>query len=130
MNIFQLVGISVVGAVFSVILRRYRPEFAMFTAMATGLILLTCMLGALDKVFSMVDEMVRNTGVDRKYFVVLIKIIGVSYIAEISGEICRDAGEGAIAAKIEMVGKMFIMLLAMPIIKTFLEVCIDAISML
>lgn len=130
MNIFQLVGIAVVGAVFSVILRRYRPEFAMFTAMATGLILLTYMLGALDKVFSMVDEMVRNTGVDRKYFVVLIKIIGVSYIAEISGEICRDAGEGAIAAKIEMVGKMFIMLLAMPIIKTFLEVCIDAISML
>lgn len=130
MNIFQLVGIAVVGAVFSVILRRYRPEFAMFTAMATGLILLAYMLGALDKVFSMVDEMVRNTGVDRKYFVVLIKIIGVSYIAEISGEICRDAGEGAIAAKIEMVGKMFIMLLAMPIIKTFLEVCIDAISML
>ncbi|MBP3359482.1 MAG: stage III sporulation protein AD [Clostridia bacterium] len=130
MNIFQLVGIAVVGAVFSVILRRYRPEFAMFTAMATGIILLTYMLGALDKVFSMVDEMVRNTGVDSKYFVVLIKIIGVSYIAEISGEICRDAGEGAIAAKIEMVGKMFIMLLAMPIIKTFLEVCIDAISML
>ena len=51
-------------------------------------------------------------------------------MAEISSELCRDAGENAIAVKIEMAGKIIIMLIAMPVIKGFLEVCIDAINML
>ncbi len=130
MNIFQIVGIAVTGAVFSVMLKGYKPEFAIFVGIATGMLLIAYAVSARGSVFDMIREIVDMSGVDEKYFSLLLKIIGVAYITEFSSEICRDAGQGAISAKLEMIGKLFIMFLSMPIIKSFLEVCIGAVNLL
>lgn len=130
MDIFQLIGIGLAGAVTAVILKQTRPEFALAVTLATGGVLLCFIITGLGTVAREIQEVVELGGIDNKYFTALIKIIGVSYITEIASELCRDAGAGAIAVKLEMVGKVFIMILSLPIIKGFLEVCINAIHML
>lgn len=55
------------------------------------------------------------------YLQILLKVMGIAYIAEFGAQICRDAGEGTIAGKIEFAGKIFIVILAVPLISQVLE---------
>jgi stage III sporulation protein AD len=55
------------------------------------------------------------------YFTSVLKITGIAYISEFGAEICRDAGEGAIASKIEMAGKVIIIALAIPVITSLID---------
>ena len=59
------------------------------------------------------------------YFSAVLKITGIAYIAEFGAEICKDAGEGAIASKIELAGKVIIVMLAAPIITSLLDLIIE-----
>ncbi len=130
MDIFQLVGIAVSGAMFSVIIKAYRPELAICVALTTACVLMFFAVGALGNITEQIITIMDRSGLDRKYFSAILKIIGISYMTELGSEICKDAGQSAIALKLEMVGKIMILLLSMPIIDGFLEVCISAISML
>lgn len=130
MDIFRIIGIGMLGAVLSVILKAYKPELAVCSALITALVLLVYLMQAMESITVMIREIMDKSGLDNKYFSALIKIIGISYLTQLSSEICKDAGQGAIALKLEMIGKVFVMLLSMPIIQGFLEVCINAISML
>ena len=130
MDIIKLSAVGIIGALAAVMLKKANPQLAMLTAMATGLVLLMYALGTFGAVIEEIGEITDSCGIDRKYFNILLKIIAASYICEISGELCRDAGEGAIAVKIDMIGRLFIMLMSMPLIKGFLEVCINAINLL
>ena len=129
MDIIKISGIALSGALFSIIIRKERPELAVVTAIVTGVILTGYVLGTLGQVIEMIEEIITVSGVDIKYFTVLIKIIAVAYICEITSELCRDSGENSIAVKVEMIGKIFIMFMSMPLIKNFLEVCINAVNM-
>jgi len=129
MDIIKISGIALAGALFSVIIKKERPELAVMTAIVTGVILTGYVLGTLGQVIEMIKEIITVSGVDIKYFTVLIKIIAIAYICEITSELCRDSGENSIAVKVEMIGKIFIMFMSMPLIKNFLEVCINAVNM-
>lgn len=130
MDMFQISALGITGTLLSVILKKYRPEFSVLCGIVTGLLIFSHVAGYFREIFSLTEEMILSAGVSNKYFTVLVKITAVACVSEISSELCRDAGENAIAVKIEMAGKIIIMLIAMPVIKGFLEVCIDAINML
>lgn len=130
MDIFQLIGIGITGAIMSVLLKNYRPEIAICVVLVTGIILAVYVMGMFHNVIITIESFFENCGLDQKYFELIIKIIGISYITEIGSEICKSAGEGAIALKIEIAGKLFILLLSLPIISSFLEVCTNAINLL
>ena len=129
MDIIKLSGIAVTGAVISITLKKSRPEISILVSITTGIIILYSVLNVLGDVMSGITEIIEASGIDMKYFTVISKIIATAYICEITGEICRDSGEGAIAAKIEMAGKLIIMTMSLPLVKSFLEVCINAVSM-
>ena len=130
MDIIQISALGITGTLLSVILKKYRPEFSVLCGIVTGMIIFSQVVGYFREIFSLTGEMISAAGVSNRYFTVLVKITSVACIAEIASELCRDAGENAIAVKIEMAGKIIIMLIAMPVIKGFLEVCINAINML
>ncbi|HBI03894.1 MAG TPA: stage III sporulation protein AD, partial [Paenibacillaceae bacterium] len=55
------------------------------------------------------------------YLDTILKIIGIAYIAEFGAQVTRDAGQGAIASKIELAGKVLIMVMAIPILSLIVE---------
>jgi len=121
MEIVQIIGIGLVSTVIMIILRKQRPEIAVLAGIAAGALMFLLIAAKLSAVVDLLEEYAARADIRPMYFSAVLKITGIAYIAEFGAEICRDAGEGAIAAKIELAGKVIIVALAIPIIASLLD---------
>ncbi|HEX6988330.1 MAG TPA: stage III sporulation protein AD [Bacillota bacterium] len=115
MDIVQIVVAALLAAVILVLVRQARPELAVPLSLVVGALLLLFVLARIGAVVRLVEDLVARADVEFQYVSALLKIIGIAYLTEFGAQICRDAGEGALAAKVELAGKVFILLLAIPI---------------
>ncbi|MCX7747495.1 MAG: stage III sporulation protein AD [Clostridia bacterium] len=127
MEILQIVGLGLVAAVIIVILRQQRPEIAVQVSIITGIIIFLLVASKISAVLELLNGYTKKVNIDLSYITILLKVIGIAYIAEFGAEVCRDAGEGAIASKIELAGKVIIVVLAVPIITSLLDLIIKTI---
>jgi len=114
MRIVTIVGIAILGTSMALTVRPVRPELSMVIGIVTGFAIL---LGALDELTGLVEtvrSMAETYGISASYLGVLLKIIGIAYIAHFGVQLCRDAGEGASAAKVELAGRVLILSAALP----------------
>lgn len=123
-EIMNIVGFALVVTVFAVLLREGRPEMALLLALGFGVLIFIMVLGKMGAIINLFRDLTHKAQVDELYLITLLKIVGIAYIAEFGAQICRDAGEGTIASKIEMAGKILILLLALPIFTAVLEVVV------
>ena len=128
MEILQIVSIGIIATLLAMILRQQKPELGIFISIAAGLLIFFLILGKLSGVVDILYKMVQKSQVDTIYISILLKIIGIAYLTEFGANICRDAGESAIASKIELGGKVIIMVMALPILVGLMEVILKIIS--
>lgn len=121
MEILQIVAVGLIATVLIVVVKSQRPELAVLLGVAAGAILFLMVLGKISAVISIVKDLANKAGINMVYLSIILKIVGVAYIAEFGAQICRDAGEGAIATKIEFAAKILILVLAMPIVIAVLQ---------
>lgn len=121
MEIVQIVGLALVTAVLLVVVRQQRPEMGLLLSLAAGALIFLFVLDKVSSVVALLEELAAAARVDRLYLTTLLKIIGVSYLAEFGAQVCRDAGEQAVAARVELAAKVLIVVLAMPIVVAVLE---------
>ena len=122
MNIIAFVGAGIIGAVLSVVLRQYKPEFSIYITLSTGMLMLGAAVTAVKPVIETVSGYLQIADPDTSYADVLIKSLAVCYITQMASDSCADAGEKSIAAKIELAGKFAIVLLALPVFDRLMEV--------
>ncbi len=122
MEIFKIAGIGIAAAVFAVFLKGWKPELAIQISLIATVIILVTVLPYLKVVVELIKDISEQAGIEYRYINIVFKVIGIAYIAQFASELCRDAGESAIASKIEVGGKIIIMTLSMPIIYSLLEV--------
>ncbi len=122
MTIFKIVGISLAAVTVVLVLRAYRPELAVQAAVAAGVVLLLIAITELSGVMAMIDQIVAKYGLNSEHIKVVIKVIGIAYLAQFAAQTCRDAGEGAIASKVELVGRVLIVTVAIPVVISILDV--------
>ena len=115
MDIFKIVGLGIVSALLCVLLKNSRPEISVILSLAATIIILFYILPFLKQVFEALNGISEFVGIDSEYITPVFKVIGIAYITQIGGDLCRDAGESAIAAKLELAGKIAIVSLALPI---------------
>lgn len=116
MHILQLVGIGLTATILVTVLRPQAPQFAMLIAMLAGIILLTIVVRNMQSVISTLSGLALAAKVDHNFLATILKIIGIAYIVEFAAQVARDAQEGALAGKIELAGKVGIVVLAIPIV--------------
>ncbi len=121
MNIAALVGVGLVAAVLSIVIKQYKPELGIFISLFAGIIILSAILGVLKPAIDTILELVGMAGLDESYGNVLIKALAVCYVTQIAADSCRDAGEGAIAGKVEMAGKAAIIVISLPMFKALVN---------
>lgn len=125
MEIIQIVAIGIVSTILIVLLRQSnRSEFALLVSLVTGIAIFSMILSKLKYVIETLNSLAINANVEITYFSTILKIIGIAYIVEFGAQISRDAGEDAIASKIELGGKVVMMVLAMPILLTLMDLII------
>jgi stage III sporulation protein AD len=122
MNIMQIVAIGLTAAALALIVKQYRPDIALMISLAAGALLFIMVLGNIKAVASTVDNLAQKANLDSIYLTTVLKVIGIAYISEFGAQICKDSGEGAIASKIELGGKILVMILALPILTALMEV--------
>lgn len=120
-DIVQIVSFALVATVLVVLLREHRPVLAMQLSIVVGVVIFLRLLNYLSAVFTALTDMTAGAGVSMVYLNTLLKIIGIAYIAEFGAQICRDAGESATAGKVEFAGKLFILVMALPLITAVLD---------
>jgi len=125
MIILKIVGISILASIFILIIKQQKPEIAFMLSLVTGLMILLIILRQVGEIINLLRNLAARAEVDGVYFNTIIKIIGLAYIGEFGAEITRDAGENALASKIELAVKIMIMYMAIPIMISLIETIIS-----
>lgn len=122
MDILRIIGIGFIGAVLSLILRQFRPELSMMIPVVVTFTIVFCILPYMTAIINELRVISEGAGIEYRYVSIVLKIIGISYLVSISAELCKDAGENAIAAKIELAGKLIIIFMSLPIVNRLLGI--------
>jgi len=121
LQILQIVGVGLAAAVLVVVLRKERPDMALLLSLAAGVVIFLFIVPQVAQVARLLEELTVRAHVKLLFITSILKIIGIAYLSEFAGQVCRDAGQEAIASKIEMAGKIIILALAIPIISAVLD---------
>ncbi len=128
MEITKIVGIGIVATILVIILKVRKPEIAVQASIATGLLILFLIVTQIRAVIDQITIFSKRASIDIIYLSILLKVIGIAYITEFGADICRDAGECAIASKIELAGKIIIVLISIPIITALLDLILNLLT--
>lgn len=121
MNMIKIACLGLSGVMLGVFLRQLKSPFAEIISLATCLLIIFYSLTKLSAVFELVNTIGGYFSEQKNYFKILLKIIGITYIADFASNICKDAGYSAIAGQIEIFGKISILAISSPIILALLE---------
>ena len=125
--LLKILGVGICTVIISLVLKQYKPEFALLANVCGGLIIF---LLVIDSCRQIVDSFIYiQDSANMKVEIVspILKVIGIGYITEFTADLAEDSGNKTIASKIVMGGKVAICLLALPIIKTLLNSIISLI---
>lgn len=120
----RIIGIGLSGAVAALILKEYKPVFSVCIGCTTAMIIFLLLLGQINYIFDTVGTIAARLSLQTEYLKIIIRIIGIAYVARFGSEICRDAGQNAIAQKIEMAGKVMIVVTSIPVLTAVLNLLI------
>lgn len=128
MNITSVAGICILFAAVILLLKQYKPEYAMLAAAAASGALLVYLLSLIFPVIQEIREILAQAGVNNEHFTAVFKAVGICYTAQFAGDICRDFGQTAIAGKIDMAGKIAVVALSLPLMKEILQMTLQLIG--
>ena len=120
-EILKIIGIGLVALVIAIILKQYRPEFAIYVSMIAGVLILVLIMDKFTGIINLLKSISDKTYINQQFLGILLKITGIAIITEFAVSICSDAGEKAIASKIEIGSKVIIIAMSIPIISSLLE---------
>lgn len=121
MEMGRIIALGLVGTVFAVLLKKENPQIAMLVAAITGILIFGMICLPLGNLIALLRETAEQAGVGNGYFAVVLKVIGIAYLTQFGAQLCADAGEGAVAAKIELAGKILMMTAVAPVLTGLLE---------
>lgn len=125
MEIIQVVGLGLVVTFMILLLKEQKPMFAFLLATFAGVFIFIALVEKITDVIQVLKNLAHQANVNQLFLETILKIIGIAYIAEFGAQVTRDAGQGSIASKIELAGKVLIMVMAIPIITVIIETIVQ-----
>ena len=124
MEVIKIVGVSIFAVIMIIILKNYRPEMALVLSIITGIGIMLYAISKMSSVINVLNDLVSKSGVNTDFLLIIIKVIGIAYIVEFGRNVCIDAGQSSIATKLEMAGKVVIVVLTIPLISSLVNVLV------
>lgn len=129
MNIIIIASVALIAAILSLILKQYKPEYSLFISISAGILIFLSVLAVTRPIMDFINSLTSQTGLSGVYAEVLIKSLAVCYITQLASDCCTDAGETAIAGKLQIAGKVAILLIALPMFQSLTELVTELINM-
>lgn len=121
-EIIKIIGIGLISLIIIIIIKQYKPEFAVYVSIIAGILIIYLIFNKLEGIINLLKTISNKSGINNEFLELLLKITGIAFLAEFAINLCKDSGEGSIASKIEMGTKVIIVSMSIPIISNLLEV--------
>lgn len=121
MDILKISVFGISAVLLALILKGYRPEYSYYISIAVCICIFLLVATKLELVIRYADKMQKLIHLEDAYMGMILKMIGVTYIADFASNICKDCGYQTIAGQIELFAKLSILVLGMPVILGFME---------
>ncbi len=129
MDLIKIIGAGFVTALTAILLKSTKPELSFAVTVAGVVVILLFVFDMVKDSFVIFEEIEALSGIDDSLIRVLLKVVGVGYLAEFSAGILNDFGSHSVADKIVFGGKAAIFLLSLPIIRTLLKLIVSFLSL-
>ncbi|GAA0861146.1 stage III sporulation protein AD [uncultured Clostridium sp.] len=127
MDVMKLVGLALISTILCLIIKKDRPEMAMFIGILTGIMILLSVTYKFNFIIESINELADKANIPTMYISLIIKLIGIAYLMEFAIQICKDCGEGNIATKLEFGGKIIVMTMSFPILISIIDMILNII---
>lgn len=121
MDIIKIAVLGIAGVLIAIPLKREKSEYSTFIAITVCICIFFYLLTKVETLLLFVERVEALIPVDSKYVGILVKMVGITYVAEFATNICKDAGYAAIASQIEIFAKLSILVVSVPVLGAFLE---------
>ena len=121
-EVIKIVGISLISLIIVIIIKQYKPEFAIYISIITGISIFFLIMDRFEGIINLLKTISSKSGINQQFLELLLKMTGIAFLAEFAINLCKDSGEGSIASKIEIGSKVVIVSMSIPIITSLLEV--------
>ena len=128
MNIIGIVGTALIAAIFAVTLKRYNQEYAVIISIIAGVVILVEILRNISPAVREITTLLSGVGLTQEDGLILFKTLGICFLAQFAADSCRDAGESALASKVELAGKISILVLSLPLFEDIAQTALGLIG--
>ena len=116
--------LGILTIVIAMAMKQGKAEFSTFVSFTGSLLIGWIAVSLLDGITGSFERLEKLLSIDMEYISWLMKMIGVTYLSEFASSLCRDAGYSAVAGQIELVGKLTILTIGMPIVLALFELMV------
>ncbi|HWT77080.1 MAG TPA: stage III sporulation AC/AD family protein [Mobilitalea sp.] len=117
----KIAVLGIAAIVLAILFRKGKEEYSLYISLAACFLILLWGIGKLEVILDAIDRLQGYIKLNKAYVGILIKIIGITYVTEIASSLCKDSGYQAIGDQIELVGKLTILAISMPILLSILD---------
>ncbi|RKI82119.1 stage III sporulation protein AD [bacterium 0.1xD8-71] len=121
MDMVKIGLMGIVGVLFAVSLKSYKAEYGIYIAVAVCLIILEYIMRYFMQILMGMEQIRGYLQENYQYLALLLKAVGATYACEFCAGICKDAGYGGVAGQVEMLGKLYILSVGMPVLLALME---------
>ena len=128
MNIILICVAAVITSIICVLLKRYNQEYSMVIALACGVLVIISVLSSISPIICEIKSLVYQSKLPVEYIGILLKVLGVCFLTQFASDACKDAGESVIASKVELAGKVTIVLISLPLFERITQTVLTLIG--
>lgn len=121
MEIVKIVAFAFIALFLVLIFKGRRDDLAVQVSIIAGVLIFLVLITKITAVLQLLQQLAIKANIDFVYLNTIFKILGIAYLASFCSEICKDAGQGSLASKVEFAGKILILVLAIPILMAVLQ---------
>lgn len=116
LGICALIALVLISLALILLLKQYRPEFALLASVTSALILLIYGIAKAGEIISAVRSLTERAGIDEQNVLLVLKALGICYIVQIAKDVCADSGQTALSDRIDFIGKVTVVAMSLPLL--------------
>lgn len=124
-QVIQVAGICVVSALLAVLLKRTNPELSLLVTVGAAVVIFLALAGTTKELLKFLRTLSRQSGISEELLAPLYKTLGIALVVKTGGDLCRDAGESAMASVLETAGTLCALLVSLPLLRTVLSMLME-----
>ncbi len=121
MDMIKIAVLGIAGILTALFVKEWKTQFSVLISMATCMLIFFCIVTRMESMADVFSELTSYLSIRESYLQILLKIVGISYVADFAANICKDAGYSAIAGQIELSGKITVLAVSTPIVLALLR---------